>query len=131
MQTIRDFAKDNGISYEAVRKQIKRYEKKELQGHIIRKGRTQYLDDFAVNFLKERRKNDPVVVFDSENEIKKLMDENKALLIQIAELQNQLLQEKDTVKLLQEEKIQMLEERTPKKHWWSIFHKEKNNEKEK
>lgn len=123
MQTIKEFAINNGISYEAVRKQIKRFEKNSLRGHIIRKGRTQYLDDYAVSFLEERRKNDPIMILNSENAIKKLMDENKALLEKVTELQDLLLQEKDTVKLLQEEKIHLLEEKAPKKHWWSFLRK--------
>ncbi len=123
MQTIKDFAKNNGVSYEAVRKQVKRYEKNELKGHIIRKVRTQYLDDYAVDFLTAKRKENPVIIVnsDKDEEIKNLQAENKRLLIQIAELQDQLLKEKDSVKLLQEEKIKLLEEKAPKKHWWNIF----------
>ena len=44
MITIRDYAKENNVSYEAIRKQIKRYED-ELNGHIIKQNRTQFLDD--------------------------------------------------------------------------------------
>ena len=125
MQTIRDFAEKNNVSYEAIRKQVRRYEKKELKGHIVRKGRTHFLDDFAVDFLTELRKNDPVIIYNTERteEVERLRNENKQLLIQIAELQNQLRQEKDTVKLLQEEKIHLLEEKAPKKHWWNFLRK--------
>ena len=44
MISIRDYAKKNNVSYEAIRKQVKRYEN-ELRGHIIKKSRTQFLDN--------------------------------------------------------------------------------------
>lgn len=63
MITIKDYAKETGVSYEAVRQRIKRYEK-ELEGHIHRQGRTQFLDDVAVAFLNEHRLQNPVVMYD-------------------------------------------------------------------
>ena len=59
--TIKQFADSQGISYEAVRKQLHKYSE-ELSGHVIRKGRTQYLDEKAVEFLKERRRESPIVL---------------------------------------------------------------------
>lgn len=53
--TIQDYASKNHISYEAVRRQVAQY-KDILQPHIIKKGRTQYLDDFAVDFLEKHRR---------------------------------------------------------------------------
>lgn len=44
MVSIRDYAKMNNVSYEAIRQQVKRYED-ELNGHIIKQNRTQFLDD--------------------------------------------------------------------------------------
>lgn len=64
MLSIKDYARDSGVSYEAVRKQIKRYEG-DLKGHIRIDGRTQYLDDVAVAFLNEHRSKNPLVVGDS------------------------------------------------------------------
>ena len=55
MITIRDYAKENNVSYEAIRKQIKRYED-ELNGHIIKQNRTQFLDDIAVAILDQHRR---------------------------------------------------------------------------
>lgn len=63
MITIKDYAKESGVSYEAVRQRIKRYEK-ELEGHIHRQGRIQYLDDVAVAFLNEHRLLNPTVLYD-------------------------------------------------------------------
>lgn len=122
MQTIKEYAKNNGVSYEAIRKQVKLYEK-ELIGHIEKNGRTQYLDSFAIDFLDKKRSNNTVIVtqVEKDEEIKRLENENKALLLKVAELQDQLLKEKDNVKMLQEEKIQLLEQKetkAEKKHWW-------------
>lgn len=122
MQTIREYAKNNGVSYEAIRKQIKTYEL-ELKEHIMKNGRTQYLDDYAVEFLNKKRANNTIIVAqaDKDEEIKRLENENKALLLKVAELQDQLLKEKDNVKALQEEKIQLLEQKdskSEKKKWF-------------
>lgn len=123
MQTIKEYAKNNGVTYEAIRKQIKTYEV-ELKEHIMKNGRTQYLDDYAVDFLNKKRANNTIIVAqaDKDEEIKRLENENKALLLKVAELQEQLLKEKDEVKLLQEQKIQLLEQKESKpekkKKWW-------------
>lgn len=112
MISIKDYAKSQNVSYEAVRKQVNRY-KKDLEGHIYKVGRTQHLDDKAVEFLDSKRMENPVVVIKTskDEEIQRLSDENKTLLMKIAELQDLLLQEKDNVKLLQQEKIALLEEK--------------------
>ena len=49
--------------------------------------------------------------------------ENKALLLKVAELQEALLKEKDQVKLLQNEKIELLEAKNQKaeKKWWQFW----------
>lgn len=119
MVTIREYAKNNGVSYEAVRKQVNRY-KGELQSHITKVNRTQYLDDEAVAFLDSKRAENPIIIMESnrDDEIKRLEMENKALLVKVAELQEALLAEKDQVKLLQTEKIELLEARKPEKKRW-------------
>ena len=63
MISIKDYANENGVSYEAVRKQMKRYEK-ELEGHIHKDGRTRFLDDEAVAFLQGHRLKEPVAVYE-------------------------------------------------------------------
>lgn len=80
MVSIRDFARDFGISYEAVRKQVKRYEE-ELRGHIHMQGRTQYLDDVAVAFLSERRAKPMMAIYDetSDRRIQELEQRNADL----------------------------------------------------
>ena len=61
--SIKDYAKDNGVSYEAVRQQVKRYQN-ELEGHIHQEGRTQFLDDVAVAILNDHRAKNPTVLYD-------------------------------------------------------------------
>lgn len=132
MISLKDYAKNKNVSYEAVRKQVNRY-KTELEGHIHKVNRTQYLDDEAVAFLDSKRTENPVILLqmDKDDEIQRLSDENKALLVQIAQIQNELIQtqkalsaEKDSVKQLQAEKIALLEakqekqEEPEKKSWW-------------
>lgn len=127
--TIKDYAKKQNITYEAVRKQIQVFRNNELKDHIIKKNKTQYLDEFAVDFLDSRRRERPIVVMqiDKDEEIQRLTDENKALILQITNIQNQLIQiqkelseEKDNVKQLQSDKILLLEsiQQKEKKRWW-------------
>lgn len=118
MVSIKEYAKNKGVSYEAVRKQVNRYAG-ELKAHITKVGRTQYLDEEAVLFLDSKRAESPIIIMESgkDEEIQRLEAENKALLLKIAELQEALIQEKDVVKQLQTEKIELLEAKTEKKRW--------------
>lgn len=111
MISMKEYAKQKGITYEAVRKQVSRY-KEELEGHISKSNRTQYLDDEAVAFLDKKRAESPIIIMEQnkDDEILRLQDENKALLLKVAELQDALIHEKDRVQQLQDEKIALLEE---------------------
>lgn len=133
MISLKDYAKNKGVSYEAVRKQVSRY-KTELEGHIQKVNRTQYLDDEAVAFLDAKRQENPIVIYEvsKDEEIQRLTDENKALLVQIAQIQNELIQtqkalsaEKDSVKQLQADKIALLEAKQEadqsQKPWWRFW----------
>ena len=121
MISLKDYAREKGVSYEAVRKQVTRY-KDELEGHITKENRTQYLDDEAVEFLNHKRATNPVILMEAnwDDEFKRLSEENKALLLKVAELQDSLLKEKDEVKLLQEEKILLLEGNQGRP-WWKFW----------
>lgn len=128
MVTLKEYASSKGCSYEAVRKQVNRY-KKELDGHISKVGRTQYLDEDAVIFLDSKRASNPIIVLENgkDEEIKRLNEENKRLLIKIADLQDALLQEKDQVQELQEQKMKLLEQKersAEKKRWWKVRKKQ-------
>lgn len=85
MTSMKEYARRCGVSYEAVRQQVKRYSA-DLEGHIHKQGRTQYLDDWAVDFLNAKRMGNPVVVAqtDLHDQLAALQDENKALLLKVA-----------------------------------------------
>lgn len=117
MITIKDYAKQKGVSYEAIRKQIKRYEE-ELEGHLVKQNRFLMLDDEAVQFLDSKRSENPVIVYEQnkDEELEQLRHENKVLLIQMNTVQDQLgkvqqklIAEMNTTKLLTQEKVQYLE----------------------
>ena len=92
LMTIRQYSESQNVSYEAVRKQIVRYAN-ELKEHIVRKNRTQYLDEWAVAFLTERRRENPVVLasVDNDEENERLRKEVEALRVQLMAAQNELL----------------------------------------
>lgn len=117
MITIKDYAKQKGVSYEAIRKQIKRYDA-ELEGHLIKQNRFLMLDDEAVQFLDGKRSENPVIVYEQnkDEELEQLRQENKMLLIQMNTVQDQLgkvqqklIAEMSTTKQLTQEKVQYLE----------------------
>lgn len=103
--TIKQFADSQGISYEAVRKQLQKYSE-ELSGHVIRKDRTRYLDEKAVEFLKERRRESPIVLqtIDQGEEIGRLQDQVESLKAQLVTAQNKLLEAQERVISLQEDR---------------------------
>lgn len=103
--TLRDYAKQSNISYEAVRKQVVRYQD-ELAGHLIRDGRQQFLDEEAVAFLDARRQKNPVAIIQVEKDekIDQLEKENKQLLLKLAAVQDALLTEKEKAAALMDEK---------------------------
>ncbi len=110
--SLKDYAKQSNISYEAVRQQVNRY-RDELVQHIVKDGRQQFLDEMAVEFLDSKRDKNPVVVIqqDKDDLITSLESENKGLLIKVADLQERLIQEKDERLMLAEKvaKVELLE----------------------
>lgn len=152
MITIKDYAKDKGISYEAVRKQVKRY-KEELKDHISIQNRTQFLDDYAVDFLNEKRNENPIIIQEQakDEELERLREENKNLLMKMVAIQDkmaaiqeelnqarkELSEEKDQIKQMQAEQIVLLEqklepapaqEQPEQKHWWNFWKKIRKGE---
>jgi len=84
MVSIKDYAHAKGVTYEAVRKQIGRYST-ELEGHISKTGKTQMLDEYAVEFLDSKRNNNAVAVFNVQRNAE--IDDLKA---QVAEMEAQI-----------------------------------------
>lgn len=100
-KTLKVLAKELNCSYEAVRKQVKRY-RTELADHIHTEHKTQYLDDYACDFLRSKRQESPVVVsrIEYDEAVELLKEKYTAALEEI----NQLKDEKHT---LEEEKRQL------------------------
>lgn len=111
--TIKQYAEDQGISYEAVRKQVVRYSD-ELSGHIIKRDRRQFLDQWAVDFLTEKRRQSPVVLvnMDQSEENERLREEIDSLRVKLMTAQNELLSEKDRIIQLQDEAKKMIEDQS-------------------
>lgn len=110
--TLKQYAEEHKISYEAVRKQVIRYAE-ELSDHIIKKDRTQYLDPWAVEFLTNRRRESPIVLMnmDQSEENERLKEEVESLRVKLMTAQNELLKEKDRIIELQDEAKKTLEDR--------------------
>lgn len=112
LMTLKQYAEEHKISYEAVRKQVIRYAE-ELSDHIIKQDRTQYLDPWAVKFLTERRRESPIVLMnmDQSEENERLKEEVESLRVKLMTAQNELLKEKDRIISLQDEAKKTLEDR--------------------
>ena len=110
--TIKQFADSQGISYEAVRKQLHKYSE-ELSGHVIRKDRTRYLDEVAVKFLQERRRESPIILqnMDQGEEISRLQAQLESMRAQLVSAQNKLLESQERIISLQEDVQKAIEDR--------------------
>ncbi len=108
--TLKEYAEKKHISYEAVRKQVIRYQD-ELKDHIIRKNKTQFLDEWAVAFLSERRRESPIVLTteNQSEQIEKLTAELADLREKLMSAQNELLAAKDRIIDLQDSQKLMIE----------------------
>ena len=89
--SLKDYAAERRVSYEAVRQQVKRYHA-ELEDHIIREGRQQFLDEAAVAFLDEKRQKNPVVIIqqDKDEQIETLNQQVTVLLAKTASQAEQI-----------------------------------------
>ena len=109
--TIKQYAESQNVTYEAVRKQIVRYAD-DLKDHIARKGRTQYLDTWAVEFLTKRRRENPVILLsqDKDEAIETMKQEIESLKAQLMTAQNELLKSQDERLKAQDRIIELQDE---------------------
>lgn len=108
--SLKDYAEQKNISYEAVRKQVVRYAD-ELEGHLIKDGRQRYLDAEAVAFLDAKRQKGVVEVvrLDKDKLIEQLKDEKEALSMRLSGVQKDWLYERNKLQsLLNEQKEQIV-----------------------
>lgn len=100
MYTVKEYAKMNGVSYEAVRKQLRMYEK-DLGNHVWKQGKNYILDDKAVEILNKHRAKKNLIV---EQPASDLTAEIERLRQEVDHLKNQVIQlQKDKTDLLQEQ----------------------------
>lgn len=109
MISLKDYAAQKNVTYEAIRRQVSRY-KEELEGHIVMDGRQQFLDDEAVAFLDERRQKNPVILYQQskDDEIAALKEEREKLSLKLAAM-GEKVAELTQFKLETIEKRQLLE----------------------
>lgn len=113
MITIKEYADSQNVTYEAVRKQVVRY-KDDLKGHIVTNNRTQFLDEWAVKFLTERRREHPVILINQgkDEAIEELTQQIESLRAKLLTAQNELITSKDRIIALQDEARAGIEDRT-------------------
>lgn len=107
MVTLKEFASQHHISYEAVRKSVVRY-RDELDGHIItEKGsKRQYLDEEAQRILSDHRKQNPITII-RESHSDKLTEQ----AAEIESLKSKIDFYRDELIQLQKQQIVLLEKR--------------------
>ena len=139
LTTIKDYANTHGVTIQAVYQQLKRPSNRaELSGHIIKKDRKTFLDEYAVKYLETKRESNPTIIVQSDDkaEIDRLRAENDRLKGVIAELQErhiqalegqnkQILELSEKILLLTTEKEKEPEEKpAPEKSpWWKRLFK--------
>lgn len=113
MITLKEFAQEHHISYEAVRKSVVRY-RDELEGHIItEKGsKRQFLDEEAQRILSDHRRQNPVTIV-RENHSDKLTEQ----AAEIETLKKRIDFYRDELIQLQKQQIVFLEN----KHQYEAF----------
>lgn len=110
MITLKQYADSQKITYEAVRRQVVRY-REELKDHIVTNRRVKYLDQYAVDFLNQKRRESPIIMIQQnlDEEVTELQQQVESLRQQLIEAQNQLLQSQARIIALQDETRQALE----------------------
>lgn len=114
--TVKQYAEQRGKTVQAVYKQLRGIENsKALEGHVFRERinnrMTTVLDAEAVRILDEASKQSVQIVeqTNDKEKIEALEQENKMLLLKIAELQEKLIEKQDDIQRLQNEKMELLE----------------------
>lgn len=115
MMTVKEYAEERGKTTQAVYQQLKSKENaKSLEGHVIVRlvgnKKTRLLDQEAIRILDEASRQAPTVIIEAENkqQLEQVTNENKALLLKIAELQEQLLTKSDVILQLTKDNQRLL-----------------------
>ena len=121
MTTIKSLAEQQHVTYQAIWKLVVKYEK-ELNGHIVTKSKVRYLDDYAVDFIIQKRRDHPMVAITDDQSaiIESQKAEIDALKDKIFDLQKQLIDSgKEVTRLTTELKdapVKMLEYQLRNEH---------------
>lgn len=110
MISIKDFAKGQGCSETIVYRHI-RNNKKELGSNVQKLHGKTWLTDEGAELIRSLMKQQPIVISDTNEEIKKLQEENRQLLqsLNLAKDKIILLQEQNVALTLENAKIELLE----------------------
>ena len=106
--SLTEFAEREGVSYAAIRLQVRRYED-ELKGHIVKKPHKNgvFLDEWAQTFLSERRGKSKAAVF-----YKNQGEEYERLKTEVADLKQKLAEAAETIAVLKGDKAEAEERLT-------------------
>lgn len=109
--SLNSYAVKHGISYQAVAQQVKRYSA-ELEGHIVKQGKTRYLDETGEAFLDEKRSVLPVTVYakGEQRQIEEQKDKIVKLQNKIIEVQEKASMYSDALIQAQQKYTALLEE---------------------
>lgn len=111
--TFQEFANLEGITYEAVRRRVLKFQD-ELTEHIIQQGNVKYLDEYAINYLQKnsRKSSSPELqpLIAAQRELAVLQYENERLKQENAKLQKTCDKWKNTCADLEKEKQRYIAE---------------------
>lgn len=93
MKSIKEYAKEQGVSYEAIRRMVSRYSD-ELKPFLVKEGKKTYLTDKAIQFLEQKRNSNPTIIINQarDEEIDRLRSENERLNHKVEALQDMIIQ---------------------------------------
>lgn len=118
--SFQEYANMQGITYEAVRRQVLKHQES-LEGHIIQRSNAKYLDDYAVNFLRENSRK-PIAQTEDTRHIKEQLrllhqDISEKMMISTDDLR-QFISEQQELALLRSEnaRLQQSYEELKKSH---------------
>ena len=111
--TFQEFANLEGITYEAVRRRVLKFQD-ELTEHIIQQGNVKYLDEYAINYLQKnsRKSSSPELqpLIAAQRELAVLQYENERLKQENAKLQKTCDKWKNACADLEKEKQRYIAE---------------------
>ena len=121
MITIQELAREQNVTYEAIRKSVARY-KDELEGHTVKKNRKIYLDDEGADFLRSKRRESPLVIIDQneKDELRAAREEADMLRAALLESQQKVIQLQERLLSARDAEVKALEDRSKYEHYIAV-----------